>query len=59
MNTKPFVSVVMSVYNGELFLKEAIDSILSQTYKKFEFIIIDDASTCLYTHLTLPTNREV
>ena len=45
MNTKPFVSVVMSVYNGELFLKEAIDSILSQTYKKFEFIIIDDGST--------------
>ena len=45
MNTKPFGSVVMSVYNGELFLKEAIDSILSQTYKKFEFIIIDDGST--------------
>lgn len=34
MNTTPLVSVVMSVYNGASFLTEAIDSILSQTYKK-------------------------
>jgi len=39
------VSVVMSVYNGENYLREAIDSILGQTYKYFEFIIIDDGST--------------
>lgn len=45
MNATPFVSVVMAVYNGAPFLKEAIDSILSQTYKRFEFIIIDDGST--------------
>ncbi|WP_394902518.1 glycosyltransferase [Bacteroides xylanisolvens] len=45
MNTTPLVSVVMSVYNGASFLTEAIDSILSQTYKKIEFIIIDDGST--------------
>ena len=35
----------MSVYNGEKFLREAIDSILNQTYKNFEFIIINDGST--------------
>jgi len=35
----------MSVYNGMQFLPSAIDSILDQTYKDFEFIIIDDAST--------------
>jgi len=35
----------MSVYNGERFLKQAIQSILSQTYGDFEFIIIDDGST--------------
>jgi glycosyltransferase involved in cell wall biosynthesis len=35
----------MSVYNGEKFLKEAVDSILCQTYSDFEFIIINDAST--------------
>lgn len=39
------VSVIMSVYNAEEYLKEAIDSILSQTFQQFEFIIVDDAST--------------
>lgn len=41
----PLISVIMSVYNGEKFLRQAIDSILAQTYKDFEFIIIDDGST--------------
>ena len=35
----------MPIYNSELFLAEAIDSILGQTYVDFEFIIIDDGST--------------
>lgn len=35
----------MSNYNGERFLKESIESIFSQTFKDFEFIIIDDGST--------------
>lgn len=39
------VSVVMSVFNGESFLREAIDSILSQSFSAFEFIIINDGST--------------
>lgn len=39
------ISVVMSVYNGQKFLAEAIESILKQTYTNFEFIIIDDGST--------------
>lgn len=41
----PTISVLMSVYNAEKYLDEAIQSILSQTYKKFEFIIINDGST--------------
>lgn len=39
------ISVVMPVYNGEKYLKQAIDSILDQTERDFEFIIIDDGST--------------
>ncbi|MDD3363438.1 MAG: glycosyltransferase family 2 protein [Syntrophomonas sp.] len=39
------ISVVMSVYNGELYLAEAIESILNQTFTNFEFIIINDGST--------------
>ena len=41
----PLVSVVMPVYNCEQFIKESIDSILSQTYEDFEFIILNDCST--------------
>ena len=41
---KPKVSLIMKVYNGEAYLKEAINSILNQTYQDFEFIIIDDGS---------------
>jgi len=41
----PKVTVLMSVYNGEKYLNEAIDSILGQTFKDFEFLIIDDGST--------------
>jgi hypothetical protein len=41
----PTVSVVMSVFNGERFVADSIDSILDQTFRDFEFIIIDDGST--------------
>lgn len=45
MTSLPLVSVVMSTYNREELMPRAIDSILAQTYKDFEFIIIDDGST--------------
>ena len=45
MKQQPLISVVLSVYNGEKYLAEAIESILTQTYENFEFIIIDDGST--------------
>ncbi|MBM7566460.1 glycosyltransferase family 2 protein [Paenibacillus sacheonensis] len=41
----PTISVLMPVYNGELYLREAIESILGQTFTDFEFIILDDGST--------------
>lgn len=40
----PVVSVLMPTYNAEKYLKEAIDSILNQTFTDFEFLIIDDNS---------------
>ena len=50
------ITVLMSVYNGEEYLRIAIDGILNQTYNDFEFIIINDGSTdqsrniiCSYT----------
>lgn len=42
---QPTVSVLMCVYNGEKYLREAIDSILHQTYTDFELIIVNDGST--------------
>ncbi len=41
----PLVSVVMPVYNGEKYLREAVESILNQTYTNFEFLVINDGST--------------
>lgn len=41
---KPQVTILTLVYNGMPYLKESIDSILNQTYKNFEFLIIDDCS---------------
>ena len=41
----PKVTVLMSVYNGEKYLREAVDSILGQTFKDFEFLIVNDGST--------------
>jgi glycosyltransferase involved in cell wall biosynthesis len=41
----PVASVVMPTYNGERFLRPAIDSILNQTFRGFELILIDDGST--------------
>ncbi len=43
-NTHP-LAVLMPVYNAEKFLDESISSILTQTYRNFEFLILDDAST--------------
>lgn len=41
----PRVSILMGVHNGEKYLPYAIESIINQTFKDFELIIIDDAST--------------
>lgn len=43
--TSPLLSVLMPVYNAERYVAQAVESILNQTFRDFEFLIIDDGST--------------
>jgi len=45
MTIEPKVSVLISVYNGERFIEQALKSIYNQTYQNFEVVIVDDGST--------------
>ena len=44
MNEQPLVSIMMNCYNGETYLQESINSVLSQTYKNWELIFWDNKS---------------
>jgi glycosyltransferase involved in cell wall biosynthesis len=41
----PLISIIVPSYNREHFIKETLDSIINQSYKKFELIVVDDGST--------------
>ena len=41
----PLVSVLMTAYNRQQFIAEAIESVLASSYQNFELIIVDDCST--------------
>ncbi len=45
MNKKPLVSVIITVYNGEKYVKACLDNVFRQVYKNLEIIVVDDAST--------------
>lgn len=58
MDYIPLVSVVMSCYNSEKYLRESIESILTQTYSHFEFLIQNDSSSDKTEEIILSYNDE-
>ena len=43
-NSQPLVSIIMNCFNGELFLKDSIESVINQTYENWELIFWDNRS---------------
>ena len=57
MNQSPAISVVLPVYNAEAYVREAVESILAQTFTDFELIIINIAAGVL--GFTIITYRDL
>ena len=57
--SRPLVSVVIPVFNGEAFLAEAIESARSQTYKPIELVVVDDGSSDESTSIASRTDVQV
>ena len=56
---EPLVSIIMAVYNDEFFLKSVVGSIIDQTYKNIEIIIVDDCSTDKSSSLLLNLKKSI
>ena len=53
MSNKPLVSVITGFLNGEKFIQEAIESVITQTYDNWELLLVDDGSTDASTAIAL------
>ena len=51
LSGKPAITVLMAVYNGERWLDESISSVLNQSFRNFEFIVVNDGSTDSSSHI--------
>ena len=45
MTLRPEITVLIPVYHGEKYLEQSLESVLNQTFKDFEVLVIDDGST--------------
>lgn len=55
---KDLVSIVLPIYNGEKYMRQSIDSILSQTYQNWELLIVDDGSTDQTANIALEYTKK-
>lgn len=58
MTEKPLVSVIINCYNGEKYLREAIDSVIAQTYENWELVFWDNQSTDSTAEIVKSYNNE-
>ena len=42
---KPEISIITPVYNGNIYIRDCADSVMSQTFQNYEWLIVDDSST--------------
>jgi len=58
MKNTPLISVVIPSFNGQKFLKEAIESVINQTYRSVEIILVDDGSTDMTPEIMLEYSKK-